>query len=121
MTRSRRQFLRDGGAALAALSVAGPLGQSSASAAAAPGARDRARALALGFTSLRDETRIPDLPIEGRMPGWLTGTLLRNGPALFEVGPDRFNHWFDGLAMLHAFSFEGGRVAYANRFLRSSA
>ena len=27
------------------------------------------------------------------------------------------NHWFDGLAMLHRFSFAGGSVSYANRFL----
>ena len=55
------------------------------------------------------------------MPPWLSGVLLRNGPALFEVGSERFNHWFDGLAMLHAFAFGRGRVSYANRFLRSSA
>ena len=76
---------------------------------------------AIGFRSLRQEVRLPDLPVDGRMPPWLTGSLLRNGPALFEVGSQRFNHWFDGLAMLHAFSFERGRVAYANRFLRTSA
>ena len=106
--------MRDGGAVVAALSVGGALEALPAAAARTPG-------FALGFKSLREETRIPDLKVEGRMPRWLTGTLLRNGPALFEVGPDRFNHWFDGLAMLHAFSFERGRVAYANRYLRSSA
>ena len=30
-------------------------------------------------------------------------------------------HWFDGLAMLHRFSFAGGAVSYANRFLRTKA
>ena len=30
-------------------------------------------------------------------------------------------HWFDGLAMLHRFSFAGGEVSYANRFLRTNA
>ena len=31
------------------------------------------------------------------------------------------NHWFDGLAMLHRFSFADGDVSYANRFLESKA
>jgi beta,beta-carotene 9',10'-dioxygenase len=59
------------------------------------------------------------VPVRGRVPPWLQGTLLRTGPAKFEVGSQRYNHWFDGLAMLHSFAFTGGRVAYTNRFLRS--
>ena len=31
------------------------------------------------------------------------------------------NHWFDGFAMLHRFSFANGEVSYANRFLESRA
>jgi carotenoid cleavage dioxygenase-like enzyme len=31
------------------------------------------------------------------------------------------NHWFDGLAMLHRFSFADGEVSYANRFLETKA
>ena len=31
------------------------------------------------------------------------------------------NHWFDGFAMLHRFSFADGDVSYANRFLESRA
>ncbi|MET0689005.1 MAG: carotenoid oxygenase family protein [Methyloceanibacter sp.] len=49
------------------------------------------------------------------------GTLLRTGPSKFEVGKQNYNHWFDGLAMLHRFGFAEGRVTYANRFLRSNA
>jgi carotenoid cleavage dioxygenase-like enzyme len=37
------------------------------------------------------------------------------------VGDRRDNHWFDGLAMLHKFAFASGRVAYANRYLRSQS
>jgi carotenoid cleavage dioxygenase-like enzyme len=55
------------------------------------------------------------------VPKWLTGTLVRNGPARFEVGDQKYNHWFDGLAMLHKFTFAAGRVSYANRYLRSRA
>ena len=99
---------------MAALSVGGAIEALAAAAARKPG-------FALGFASLRKETRLPDLPVEGRMPRWLTGTLLGNGTALFEVGPDRFNHWFDGLAMLHAFSSSAAACPTPTAYLRSSA
>ncbi len=61
------------------------------------------------------------LKVEGRVPEWLHGTLIRNGPVDFELNGQRPTHWFDGLAMLHAFSFDRGRVSYSNRFLRTDA
>jgi carotenoid cleavage dioxygenase-like enzyme len=73
-----------------------------------------------GFTTLDKEVRIAALPTRGQVPPWLTGTLIRNGPARFEVGQQNLRHWFDGLAMLHSFSFRDGAVAYANKFLRSN-
>lgn len=76
---------------------------------------------ALGFTTLEREVRLGALPLHGMLPPWLTGTLVRTGPAKFEVDGQAYNHWFDGLAMLLSFSFAGGRVAYANRFLRTGA
>jgi carotenoid cleavage dioxygenase-like enzyme len=74
-----------------------------------------------GFHSLRTEVRDRELPVEGTIPAWLSGTLIRNGPGLFESGGERVNHWFDGLAMLRRYSFEDGAVRYTNRFLRSDA
>lgn len=74
-----------------------------------------------GFTSLEDEVALDSLPVEGRLPEWLAGTLLRNGPAKFEAGEKPFRHWFDGQAMLHRFSFQAGTVSYGNRFLRTRA
>jgi beta,beta-carotene 9',10'-dioxygenase len=75
----------------------------------------------LGYTSLEEEITLDRLPIEGTIPSWLTGSLLRNGPAKFEVGQEKFRHWFDGFAMLHRFSFHDGKVSYANKFLQSDA
>ncbi len=75
----------------------------------------------LGFTSLRSKVTVDDLPVSGRIPDWLHGSLLRNGPAEYEVGGIRLRHWFEGLAMLHRFTIAGGRVSYANRFLGSRA
>ena len=82
-------------------------------AAAAAAARDRA----LLFRSLTDEVADVPLAVRGRLPAWLTGTLVRNGPALFELPSQQLNHWFDGQAMLHAFAIDGGRVRYTNRFV----
>jgi beta,beta-carotene 9',10'-dioxygenase len=73
----------------------------------------------LGFCTLDQETSLDDLPVRGTVPPWLTGTLVRPAPAQFEVGDQRYNHWFNGLAMLHKFVFTAGCVAYANRYLRS--
>jgi carotenoid cleavage dioxygenase-like enzyme len=75
----------------------------------------------LGFTTLEDEVVLDALALSGEVPAWLAGSLLRTGPAKFEVGARGMRHWFDGLAMLHRFTFEGGRVSYASRFLRSAA
>ena len=75
----------------------------------------------LGFEPVRGECAGVSLPVEGDLPNWLSGTLLRNGPGTFEAGDRRLNHWFDGFAMLRRFAIRGGRVAYANRFLRSEA
>lgn len=72
----------------------------------------------LGFTSLEQEVENIILPVQGKVPEWLSGTLLRNGPAKFEVGNEKYNHWFDGLAMLHKFAFQNGRIFYTNKFLR---
>lgn len=71
-----------------------------------------------GFASLDHEAIYHRLPVEGQIPAWLAGTLVRNGPAKFDLGQGSVRHWFDGFAMLHAFTFQQGSVAYANRFLR---
>lgn len=70
---------------------------------------------------LDEETVIDFLPIWGSLPVWLQGTLIRNGPAKFHFGTQTISHWFDGLAMLHAFTFGQGEVSYRNKFLRSQA
>jgi carotenoid cleavage dioxygenase-like enzyme len=74
---------------------------------------------ARGFHSQERETAPVLLDTAGTIPDWLDGRLLRTGPARFEVGGQRYRHWFDGLAMLHRFQFGGGKVEYASRFLES--
>ena len=75
----------------------------------------------LGFVTLEQERTIEQLPLTGSLPPWLRGSLLRTGPARFEVGGQSMRHWFDGLAMLHRFTIAAGCVSYGNRYLQSRA
>jgi carotenoid cleavage dioxygenase-like enzyme len=51
----------------------------------------------------------PVLPVEGAVPNWLSGTLLRTGPA---TSPSAFRNWLGGPSALHRFGFGGGMVSY---------
>ncbi len=73
----------------------------------------------VGFTDLNEEVNIKSLPIKGTVPPWLEGTLYRNGPAKFTSDGSAVSHWFDGLAMIHAFSMNNGVISYKNKFLRT--
>ncbi|PAA88223.1 hypothetical protein BOX15_Mlig020520g1 [Macrostomum lignano] len=57
----------------------------------------------------------------GSVPTWLSGSLIRNGPGLFEVGDTQYHHYFDGLALLRKFSISNGQVEFTSQFLRSDA
>ncbi|XP_040007461.1 beta,beta-carotene 9',10'-oxygenase-like isoform X1 [Xiphias gladius] len=59
--------------------------------------------------------------VQGAIPSWINGNLLRNGPGKFEFGNTHYNHWFDGMAMLHQFKIDKGQVTYMSRFLHSDA
>ncbi|MEO1443418.1 MAG: carotenoid oxygenase family protein, partial [Chloroflexota bacterium] len=75
---------------------------------------------AKGFETLDTETTIDTLPVEGHLPDWLEGTLIRNGPGRFELSDEvTYNHWFDGMAMLHRFTIGGGNVSYGGKYIRS--
>ncbi|XP_056318303.1 beta,beta-carotene 15,15'-dioxygenase [Danio aesculapii] len=57
--------------------------------------------------------------VSGSIPLWLQGTLLRNGPGLFSVGNTSYKHWFDGMALIHSFTFKDGEVFYRSKYLKS--
>jgi beta,beta-carotene 9',10'-dioxygenase len=75
----------------------------------------------LGFTNLDQENQMQVLLVKGHIPTWLSGTLFRNGPAKFTTDSGWHSHWFDGLAMLHKFTFDNSQIIYSNRFLRTKA
>ena len=84
---------------------------------AAAGATGRRR----GFQSGAREIDAAPLRVDGRLPDWLRGRLLLNGPALWELPHGKLEHWFDGLAMLHRLQIGPGGVQYRSRFVRSQS
>ena len=52
---------------------------------------------------------------EGKIPEWLEGRLIQNGPGKFSFGSDVFNHLFDGSALLQQFTIKNGEATYMCR------
>ncbi|XP_054856182.1 beta,beta-carotene 15,15'-dioxygenase [Eublepharis macularius] len=57
--------------------------------------------------------------VHGEIPSWMEGVLLRNGPGMHKIGECEYNHWFDGMALLHSFTIKNGEVFYRSKYLRS--
>jgi beta,beta-carotene 9',10'-dioxygenase len=76
---------------------------------------------ALGFQTLPWGFAVKgaQLPIKGVIPQWLSGSLYRNGPAMFMINTTN-HHWFDGLGLLQGFNFTNGRVTYNAQFIGST-
>lgn len=75
----------------------------------------------LGFTSLDNEKKEINLINIGTIPSWITGSILYIGPAKFETSNSKVNHLFDGLSMLHSFSFCQDQATYSNSFLKTNS
>ncbi|HMJ33644.1 MAG TPA: carotenoid oxygenase family protein [Baekduia sp.] len=75
----------------------------------------------LGFADQTEEVRVAALAVSGEVPAWLTGGLVRVTPAQMDFERRSVTHWFDGMAMLNRFGFDGGAVSYASRFLDTDA
>ncbi|KAG7282268.1 hypothetical protein CRUP_033795 [Coryphaenoides rupestris] len=69
--------------------------------------------------SAEDTPEVINTKISGTISEWISGNFLRNGPGKFEIGNQTFNHWFDGMALLHQFKISNGQVTYRSRFLSS--
>ncbi|EUA92275.1 retinal pigment epithelial membrane family protein [Mycobacterium ulcerans str. Harvey] len=69
---------------------------------------------------MRAEVTATDLEVTGRIPDYLDGRYLRNGPnPVAEVNPATY-HWFTGDGMVHGVALRDGRASwYRNRWVRS--
>jgi len=57
--------------------------------------------------------------IDGEIPDWLCGEVLRTCPAVFDTGQWRAQHWFDGLGMIYAFRIEKSVIDFRSSLLDS--
>ena len=73
------------------------------------------------FKGLSQET-LDEIQAEvtGDWPSTIDGTLFRNGPAQFELGKGRLQHWFDGDGLIQAWRIRDGRVSHRARFVQTS-
>lgn len=69
------------------------------------------------LVSLDREQPFTPLRIEGALPVDLRGTLYRNGPARFDIGPRP--HWFDGTGAITAVRFADGAAQGAVRLVHT--
>jgi carotenoid cleavage dioxygenase-like enzyme len=76
---------------------------------------------ALGLMGQEIETEHCYIKPSASLPNWLNGSLVRVTPAKYQIASDSLKHWFDGLAMLYKFKFEGEQIYYKNCFLASDA
>ncbi len=57
--------------------------------------------------------------IEGEVPEFVSGVYYLAGPGRFRRGDFSYRHWLDGDGMVCRLAFDGDRVHFANRFVRS--
>lgn len=118
---SRRRFLRNLLSGATALALAPPLLRGESAFAGDPVAFARGlreHPWLAGWKSVQSESLGPSvLEVEGRLPDGLVGTLYRNGPAWTERAGFRYEHWFDGDGMVHAWRLQGDRIVHHARMV----
>jgi carotenoid cleavage dioxygenase len=72
-----------------------------------------------GFAPIEQEYTLTDLEVSGRIPDYLDGRYLRNGPnPIGEIDPAIY-HWFVGDGMVHGVRIRDGKAEwYRNRYVR---
>ncbi|MGH9137361.1 MAG: carotenoid oxygenase family protein [Acidimicrobiales bacterium] len=73
------------------------------------------------FAPVREELTVTELPVTGRIPDYLDGRYLRNGPnPVVDPDPETYT-WFFGAGMVHGVRLRDGRAEwYRNRWVRSA-
>jgi carotenoid cleavage dioxygenase len=71
------------------------------------------------FAPVSEEFTLTDLEVSGRIPDYLDGRYLRNGPnPVGEIDPELY-HWFIGDGMVHGIRIRDGKAEwYRNRWVR---
>jgi beta,beta-carotene 9',10'-dioxygenase len=67
----------------------------------------------------REPSELP-VRVQGALPEWLRGKLVRVAPALFDRGSFTAEHWFDGHGLVYGFEL-GSKPRYQQHLLESRA
>ncbi|HEY1099630.1 MAG TPA: carotenoid oxygenase family protein, partial [Myxococcota bacterium] len=57
--------------------------------------------------------------VDGVVPAWLRGRLVRTAPAVFAQGSWQAEHWFDALGMVYGFTIDDDGIGFVQRQLAS--
>lgn len=80
----------------------------------------RSQPWTLGYRSFNAESvQAGPLRVQGALPRGLRGTMFRTGPALHELGGQRYAHRWDGDGLLQAFRFRDEGVTHQARYLHT--
>ena len=71
----------------------------------------------VGIPTTYGPTRIE---FDKALPDDLSGTLYRNGPALFSRGATEYHHWFDGDGMIQSFQMQGSTLVHKASMVQTS-
>lgn len=70
-----------------------------------------------GINTNQQTYSMQNIPVTGKIPEWLEGNYIRNGPGMFNLNGKRVNHWFDAMGALHSFNIRNGKVDYVSRYI----
>lgn len=117
----RRSFVKSLSVAAAPLWLSACGGDDDDQVAAAPLYPKLASANPLGFVGhLQNGTESNYEPVvTGQLPIGLQGTFYRNGPGIYGRGSERKGSIADGDGMVRMYRFQGGKVSYRSRFVRT--
>jgi all-trans-8'-apo-beta-carotenal 15,15'-oxygenase len=120
---NRRDFSRLAAASLGA-ALAPALSSATAHAPEDPWAAGFAQARdttpwTLGFHSALADIGPQAAVVRGRFPSAVHGVLYRNGPAVHELGGQRYRHWFDGDGMVQRFAISASGVVHRGSIVRT--
>ncbi len=57
--------------------------------------------------------------IQGKLPADLKGVFYRNGPGRFDLGGERYHHWFDGDGFAQRWQIGDGQVSHRGKFVQT--
>lgn len=119
---SRRDFLKQ-------LAAAGAIGMtpeallanaSTTASISAVSASAESAAFKSSFNAIPESFGPTQVEFNNPVPDGLSGTLFRNGPALFQRGSTNYHHWFDGDGMIQSFQIDGRQLTHKASMVRTT-